>query len=115
MSFVRSVTTDPHRETRVATAGWDSATAWSRPEGLGDGFDLEAALAAAGPRHGRTLVLVEVNRLTSAREQLGSLTADDMSGAILTRLDAVVGDDTLVVRLGETRFGVLAPVDEATG
>jgi diguanylate cyclase (GGDEF)-like protein len=71
---------------------------------------LEREIARArGARRPLTLLIIDVDRLTTINARIGHLAADDVLARIARMLLETAGDDNLACRIGGGRFGVLAP------
>jgi diguanylate cyclase (GGDEF)-like protein len=74
---------------------------------------LEREIARArGARQPLTLLMLDVDRLTTINAQVGHLGGDELLARIGAQLRDVVGGDDLACRIGGGRFAVLVPLGE---
>jgi len=74
---------------------------------------LEREIARArGARRPFTLLILDVDRLTTINARVGHLAADDVLAKVARMLLENAGDDNLSCRIGGGRFGVLVPGGE---
>jgi diguanylate cyclase (GGDEF)-like protein len=74
---------------------------------------LEREIARArGSRRPLTLLMLDVDRLTTINAHIGHLAADQLLSQIARRLREVSGRDDLPCRIGGGRFGVLIPLGD---